>query len=331
MAHAVADRLGDGLGLLVDLLEHERLEAALLGAFDVPVQLDEIVLDRRPVDAAERHALGRDRDDVAVGGKVHATRLGQEGGGVRGQERLAVADADDERRLAPRADEQVGMVGVDGDEGEMALHLLVRLRDGLDEVAAVVALDQVRDGLGVGLGGERVPVVLEAGPQLAEVLDDAVEDDGQLGVVAACQRMRVRLRDGAVRRPARVPESGDRGRGVVAGGALLQLGQGADGAGVLERAVGEQRDPRRVVAPIFEALQPGQQQVLARPPADVPDDPAHMFRPPPVSRSTPESTTSPAPPPASSQAVNRAQCSRAPRWYHRASWLLPHFRPLQAL
>ena len=54
VAHAVADRLGDGLGLLVDLLEHERLEAALLGALDVPVELDQLVLDGRAVDAAER-------------------------------------------------------------------------------------------------------------------------------------------------------------------------------------------------------------------------------------------------------------------------------------
>ena len=81
------------------------------------------MLDRRAVDALERDAVRGDRDDVAVGGEVHAARLGEEGRGVRGQEGLSVADADDERRLAPRADEQVRMVGVDGDEGEMALHL----------------------------------------------------------------------------------------------------------------------------------------------------------------------------------------------------------------
>ena len=207
VTQAVADRLGDGLGLLVDLLEHERLETALLGALDVPVELDELVLDGRAVDAAELDALRRDRDDVAVVREVDATRLGEEGGGVRGQERLAVTDADDERRLEARADEQVGMVGVDGHEREVALHLAERLAHGLDEVAVVVALDQMRDGLGVGLGGKGVALAFEPVLELAVVLDDAVEHDREAGVVAAGQRMRVRLRDGAVRRPARVSEA----------------------------------------------------------------------------------------------------------------------------
>ena len=45
VADAVADRLGDGVGLLEDLLQHERLVAALLGALVVPVELDRLVLD----------------------------------------------------------------------------------------------------------------------------------------------------------------------------------------------------------------------------------------------------------------------------------------------
>ena len=42
----VADRLGHGFWLLVDLLEHERLEAALLGSFEIPVELLQLELDR---------------------------------------------------------------------------------------------------------------------------------------------------------------------------------------------------------------------------------------------------------------------------------------------
>ena len=45
VADAVADRLGDALGLLVDLLEHERLVAGALGGVVVPVDLDDVVLD----------------------------------------------------------------------------------------------------------------------------------------------------------------------------------------------------------------------------------------------------------------------------------------------
>ena len=114
VAHAIADRLGDGFGLLVDLLQHERLEARLLGALVVPVELDELALDRAAVlGPQERGAVARDRDEVAVLGEVHLARLAQERGRVRGEERLAAADADHERALMPRADEEPGMVAVD--------------------------------------------------------------------------------------------------------------------------------------------------------------------------------------------------------------------------
>ena len=54
------------------------------------------------------------------------------------------------------------MVVMDDDEGEVALELREREAHGLDEVALVVALDEVRDGLGVRLGAEGVPLGDEA-------------------------------------------------------------------------------------------------------------------------------------------------------------------------
>ena len=49
---AVGDRLGDRVRLLVDLLEHERLVAALLGDVGVPVDVLDRALDRRAVRVA---------------------------------------------------------------------------------------------------------------------------------------------------------------------------------------------------------------------------------------------------------------------------------------
>ena len=126
MADAIADRLGDCLGLLVDLLQHERLVAALLGALVVPVELDGLVLDSVPSALCGRDAGGRDRDDVAVVREDDAARLAQEGCGVRGEEHLALADPDDERRLVARCDEQVGMIVVDDDEREVPFELAER-------------------------------------------------------------------------------------------------------------------------------------------------------------------------------------------------------------
>ena len=70
---------------------------------------------------------------------------------------LAVTEADDDRRLVANADELVRVIVMDDDEREMALEAQVGVADRLDEVARVGVLDQMRDDLGVGLGGESVP------------------------------------------------------------------------------------------------------------------------------------------------------------------------------
>jgi hypothetical protein len=255
VAHAPADRLGDGLRLLVDLLEHERLVAALLGGLEIPVDLGRRVLERLlAVGPREDGAFGRDRDDVAVVDQLHHLRLGQERGDRRREEHLAFADADDERALLPRPDEQSRVVVVDDDEREVALELAVRLVHGVDEVALVVLLDEMHDDLGVGLRRERVPVGDQRVLELAVVLDDPVEDDCDLRVVARRERMRVLLGDAAVRRPARVAEAGRRLRAVRAGD-FLQLLKVAHRADVVEPVFLEQRDPGGVVAAVLEALE----------------------------------------------------------------------------
>ena len=312
VANAVADRLGDGLGLLVDLLEHERLVAALLGAFVVPVELDRIVLDPGAVDAREDRAFGRDRDDVAVVGELHLARLLQEGGRVRGEEHLAAADPDHERRLVPRGDEHVGVIVMDDDEGEVALELGERAPDRLGEIALVVALDQVRDGLRVGLGAERVSLRDQALAELAVVLDDPVQDDRHLRAVAAGQRVRVRLGDAAVRRPARVAEPVV-GLGAVRARRLLQVLEVADRADVLEPVSLAERDPGGVVAAVLESLEALEQQLLALSRPDVSDDPAHASPPSPtLIRNASENAEEPGAPPASSRA-SRAPSSRGLR------------------
>ena len=130
MAHPVADRLGDRVRLLVDLLQHERLEAGLLGPFVVPVELHRLVLDHLAVDVPERHLVGRDRDDLAVGRELHRPRLSEERGRVRGEEVLVDTEADDQRNLVASADEEAGVVAMDDDEGEVPFELGERAPNG---------------------------------------------------------------------------------------------------------------------------------------------------------------------------------------------------------
>ncbi len=156
------------------------------------------------------------------------------------------------------------MVVVDDDEREVPFELAVRAPDRLGEISFVMALDQMRHRLGVGLGHERVAFGQQAVAELAVVLDDPVQDDRQLRAVAAGQRVCVRLGDAAVRRPACVPEPVGRGRPVRACG-ILQVLEVPDGSNVLEPALLTECDAGRVVAAVLETLQALEQKGLAFP------------------------------------------------------------------
>ena len=175
---AVGDRLGDGVGLLVDLLEHERLVAALLGGRLVPVDVRDLALQRCAVGLQELHAVGPQHDDLAVLDELHVARVGEERGHGGAEELLAVAAADDERALLAGAHERARLVGAHRDERVVALELGVGGADGFGEAAAGhVVGDEVGDDLGVGLrrvGGAHVGH-LRLERQV--VLDDAVDDD----------------------------------------------------------------------------------------------------------------------------------------------------------
>ncbi len=132
---ALADRLAHRLGLLVDLLEHERLVAALLGGRLVPVDDRLGALELATLDVVQGDALGRDGDQLAVLDLLDAPRLREEGHDVRRDERLALADAEHERALQARADDQIGMQRRDDDEGEVPDELAVGAAHGLDEIA----------------------------------------------------------------------------------------------------------------------------------------------------------------------------------------------------
>ena len=122
---AVGDRLGDGVRLLVDLLEHERLVAALLGDLLAPVDLVDRALDRLAGGGEELDAVAAHDDDLVVLDQLHVAGVGEEGGDGGGDELLAVAAADDQRALLAGADQQLGLVGGDGHERVVAAQAVV--------------------------------------------------------------------------------------------------------------------------------------------------------------------------------------------------------------
>src|SRR5438128_6872047 len=102
--------------------------------------------------------------------------------GIAGEVMLAVADADDQRAAEASADEQVGVARTDDRQAVGPLHHAEHMMDGLDQIAVIVAGDELGDDLAVGVALEENAVVDQLALERLEVLDDAVVYDGDLSI-----------------------------------------------------------------------------------------------------------------------------------------------------
>ena len=206
--------VGDGGGLLGDLLEHEVVVAALLGGREVPVDMEltrvgGVVV---AVEVGDPVAVGGDHDGLVLTQFDGVAGVLDERGDVGAEEHLAVADADDQRGRAACGDDRARLVRVGEHQREVALQPRQHRHHGADEVArgrAVVVLpgDEVDGDLGVGVAGELDAGGLEFGAQLGVVLDDPVVDDRDLARGVAV-RVGVAVGRPAVGGPAGVAEAG---------------------------------------------------------------------------------------------------------------------------
>jgi hypothetical protein len=175
------------------------------------------------------------------------------------------------------ADQQARLLLVHGDEGVVALELRTGGADGADEAAVVEHPHEVGDDFGVGLRGEALAVGDQPAAQLRVVLDDAVEDDGDLVMVARRQRVGVLLGHAAMGGPARMADAGGGAVGVAVDLAL-EVRELADGLDRGEPVAVGQADAGRVVAAVLQPLEALEQPFLGVPPADVSDYSAHGVR-----------------------------------------------------
>ena len=277
LADARRDRLADGLGLLHDLLEHEVGVAALFRVADVPVDGVVLLFDLRAEGVVDDDPVGADDGDLAVLHIGHVARVLDDRRHVRGDEMAALAVAEQQRRVLARGDEALRQVGAEDAEGVGALdaveHAVYRVEDAA--AALVVIAQQLRDDLGVRLRAEAHARGDEKALELDVVFDDAVVHDGD-ALVLAQVRVGVDVVGLAVRGPARVPHAH---RAAEALSAVRQRGEHlqpalglADLQALFRR---EHRDARRVVAPVFQVLQPVEQDRPGLLPSRISDDPAH--------------------------------------------------------
>ncbi|MNS64507.1 hypothetical protein D3C72_976380 [compost metagenome] len=257
----------------MDLLEHEVLEAGFFSGHQVPVDAGDGVVDGLAIAGEEVDALAADLGDLAVFHVDDLAGVVEDGGNVRGEEVLALADADDQGAALAGADEAAGLGLVQHGDGVGALDGFERVEHGVEQIAVVEARDQVREHLGVGLGLELDAAGHELGFQLNEVLDDAVVHHHQItrGVGV---RVGVVGGGAAVGGPAGVADA-LRAHGRVGGELGFQVAQFADLAAQIERARVRDGDAGRVIAPVLQALEALHQDLGSGLLPDVTDDSTH--------------------------------------------------------
>ena len=251
--------IADGARLLVDFLQHEMLEAALLRHDGVPGDVLHLAGDGLAFEVGELHARRRNDGKIAIGEKEQVASVVQNGRHVAGDEVFVFAQADDRGRPVAGGDNLVGLVCGDDGDGEHSGQQLHRLADGFFQRDLAVGrgeifLDQVGDHFGVGLGAELVAFVDQLLLQRDVVLYDAVVHDHDLaGAIAV--GMRILFRGTAMGGPASVADAVSAVERLQADD-LFQVAQLALGAAHLQAsAVAGHGDAGRVVAAIFEAPQ----------------------------------------------------------------------------
>src|SRR5215472_489800 len=254
-------RVADGARLLVNLFEHEVLETALFRLNGIPIHVLHFSSNRPAVEVSEFDSAGRHNSHIAIRQKEDVAGVMKNGGDVGRDEVLVVAESDDCWRAVARGDDLVGLIGRDYGECEYAGEVLHGLAHSVFQRRPMtiagftrIFLNQVRDDLGIGVGGELVAFLRELLLQAEVVLDDAVVDNDDLAGAVA-MRMGVFLGGTAVRRPASVSDAISAFQRLVADG-FFEVAQLAFGAADLKTVpVTADGDARRIVSAILQPAQ----------------------------------------------------------------------------
>ncbi len=250
----------DGLGLLVDLLEHEVLVAALFGGGDVPVDVLGDLVHRVAEAVIEAGGVFGEDDGVAVVEIDHIPGVFQDGRHVGGNEVLPLAKAEDQRALFLDRDHGAGQISAEDAQGVAALHLAHRAahRPGQVMEPVVVVFDQVGRHLSVGFGDEMLALLDQHLFELEIVFHNAVVHHGDFAGIGQ-MGVAVDIRGCAVGGPAGVADALAALNGPAAVNHAAEIGQPALGLGHLEAVFCEHTDAGGVIASVLQLFQSFQQ------------------------------------------------------------------------
>jgi len=147
-------RVTQSLGLLADLLEHEVFESALLCCFHIPFDGLDFPLDLIPIEVVDMHLILRKSGNLQILQVLDFPGMAQKRRHIAGQHGGMLASSDDQGTVLSCNHQHLGVLTAGNCNGIGAFQALDRLRDGQQEIAVVVEVDQVGDDLAVGLARE---------------------------------------------------------------------------------------------------------------------------------------------------------------------------------
>ena len=271
--NALTHRIAHSFGLLVDLLEHEMLIAALLRRFRIPRHFKDFLLHRFARAIRDLDAVLADNRKLTVTENIGAARARNDGGNIRGDEVFPLTETDDERIVLFRANEHIGMRLAHERERIRALDAAQYLTHCRNEITRIHLFKQVDNDLRIRLGLELVSLRDEFFLEGQIVLNDAVVDNRKIFMTIR-MGMRVHIGRPPVRRPPRMTDAERADRDAP----LDLLAQRRETPHALLNAdltVLIDRNPRRIIAAIFQFGQPVQKKLRRLTISDIPDNSTH--------------------------------------------------------
>ncbi len=282
---ASAQGVLDGVRLLENFLEHEVREFPALDFLGGELDLADLRADGQGLNRRDLKIVAGERDNFEIVEVDHAAGVRDDGANVAGQEILVASHAQQQGTAPARADDHVGMIGLDDGDAVGADDVFERTADGLGQSRAVLAgifgadlvvvvADEMGEHFGVRLRDKGVAFGDEAFLEELVVFDDAVVDEGNFaGLVQV--RVRVLVGGRTVRGPARVADTG----GALGGLLADERGQIVDAAGLLaqvEFAVVQDAEPGGIVPAIFQTTQAFENDAGGGLGANVANDATHI-------------------------------------------------------
>jgi hypothetical protein len=255
LAHTPQHGVANRPRLLVNLLEHEVLVAALFRQNRVPQHVRHLPVHGPALKVAQTHAVGLQNRHVAIRQEEHVAGIAENRRHVGRDEVFVVADAYHHRRTVPRRYDLIGIRARDHGQRKHPGQFLHRCADSLFQVAREVFLHQVRDDFGVSLGPELVAFGFELVFEREIVFDDPVVHHHHVALAVA-MRVGVLFGGPAMGGPARMADP-ERAVYRVHADGVFQVAQLPLGPAYRQLALFVvYRQPRRIVPAVLQPAQP---------------------------------------------------------------------------